>query len=89
MEEHVKGELKKEEHGKEEPKNEEHKKIEALEETEKQASRGNTKVSNTKVSNYTFLFGCNPAEGVRADTNFVDLFIKHISGLFDPETGSV
>lgn len=35
------------------------------------------------------MFGCNPAEGVKADTKFVDCFIKHIKYHFDPENGSV
>ena len=52
-------------------------------------ARGNVDVRSTKISNYTFLFGCNPAEGVAADTKFVEAFIDHIYNLFDPDDGSV
>lgn len=45
--------------------------------------------TKAKIANFTFMFGCNPAEGVKADTKFVDCFIKHIKYHFDPENGSV
>ena len=31
--------------------------------------------TNTTVSNFTFVFGCDPSAGVSADTKFVKLFI--------------
>ena len=45
--------------------------------------------TNTNVSNFTFVFGCDPAAGVAADTKFVKLFIEHLKSLFSPEDGSV
>lgn len=47
------------------------------------------RVNEAKVSNYTFLFGCNPADGVAANTKFVQLFINHIKNRFEPDTGYV
>lgn len=52
-------------------------------------TRGNVKASKTDPANFTFLFGCNPAEGVNADTKFVKCFVEHCTDLFDPETGTV
>ena len=46
-------------------------------------------ITNAKISNFTFVFGCDPAAGVKADTKFVKLFIEHLKGLFNPEDGSV
>ena len=54
-----------------------------------QNTRGDTTASLGKLKNYTFLYGCNPSEGVAADTEFVQVFIKHVTGLFDPDTGSI
>lgn len=34
--------------------------------------------SKHKPANFTLLFGCNPAEGVAADTKFVKCFIEHL-----------
>ena len=44
---------------------------------------------NSKISNFENIFGCDPAEGVISDTNFVKIFIEHLKGLFSPEDGSV
>jgi hypothetical protein len=40
-----------------------------------------------KVANYTFLYGCDPAKGVAADTKFVHQFIAHLKNHFDPNSG--
>jgi hypothetical protein len=32
-------------------------------------------ISFAKLSNFTFVFGCNPADGVKADNKFVKLFV--------------
>ena len=42
-----------------------------------------------KNANFTILFGCDPKEGVTADTQFVNAFFDHISASFDPKTGRV
>jgi hypothetical protein len=39
--------------------------------------------------NFTFVFGCNPAEGVKADTEFIKNIRDHMRGLFDPEDDSL
>lgn len=52
-------------------------------------TRGKACMSSAKPANFTLLFGCNPAEGVAADTKFVSCFIKHIENHFDPEDGTV
>jgi hypothetical protein len=46
-------------------------------------------IANSKISNFTFIFGCDPAGGVFSDTKFVKLFIEHLKGLFSPEDGSL
>ena len=46
-------------------------------------------ISNSKISNFTFIFGCDPAGGVLSDTKFVKLLIEHLKGLFSPEDGSL
>ena len=51
--------------------------------------RGNVKASKTDPANFTFLFGCNPAEGVKADTQFIKCFVDHCKDLFSPETGTL
>jgi hypothetical protein len=53
------------------------------------ATRGNVKASKTDPANFTFLFGCNPAEGVKADTQFVKCFVDHCTDLFNPEDGTL
>ena len=45
-------------------------------------------ITNTNASNFTFVFGCDPAAGVAADTKFVKIFIEHLKGLFSLEDGS-
>ena len=40
----------------------------------------------SSIANFTFLFGCDPATGVAADTKFVTDFIDHIDKSFDPIT---
>ena len=40
----------------------------------------------SSIANFTFLFGCDPANGVKADTEFVKDFIDHIDKSFDPIT---
>ena len=40
----------------------------------------------SSIANFTFLFGCDPASGVAADTKFVRDFIDHIDKSFDPIT---
>jgi hypothetical protein len=52
-------------------------------------TRGNVKASKTDPANFTFLFGCNPAEGVKADTQFVKCFVEHCTDLFNPEDGTL
>jgi hypothetical protein len=47
------------------------------------------KVNDAKLSNFTMVFGCDPAAGVNADTQFVKLFINHMKNLFDPEDGTL
>ena len=37
------------------------------------------------AANFTMLFGCDPQNGVKADTEFIEEFIKHISSKFDPK----
>ena len=39
--------------------------------------------------NFTLLFGCDPEEGVVADTKFIDAFIKHLKRSFDSKTGTL
>lgn len=56
---------------------------------EKSRAVAGTLVEKSEVANYTLLFGCKPANGVAADTQFVDLFIKHINGLWNPDDGTV
>jgi len=68
----------------------ERKKEEELKEEKNGPTRGlKGKISSNLPANFTFLFGCNPAEGVFADTKFVTSFVEHCKGLFDPEEGTV
>jgi hypothetical protein len=43
----------------------------------------------SSIANFTFLFGCDPANGVSADTKFVSDFVDHINKSFDPITQTV
>ena len=56
---------------------------------EEQAGRGNVNISKLAIMNFTFVFGCNPAEGVKADTEFIKNIRDHMRGLFDPEDDSL
>lgn len=42
-----------------------------------------------KTSNFTFVFGSNPATGSQADPKFVTMFLKHLDQMFDPEDGAL
>jgi hypothetical protein len=46
-------------------------------------------ITSSTISNFTFLFGCDPASGVSADTKFVNDFVVHIEKFFDPITQTV
>lgn len=46
-------------------------------------------ITESSIANFTFLFGCDPATGVSADTKFVKDFIDHIDKFFDPITQTV
>jgi hypothetical protein len=51
--------------------------------------RGLADISASSISNFTFLFGCDPAAGVSADTKFVRDFVDHLEKFFDPITQTV
>ena len=53
------------------------------------AARGETKIAEVVPMNFTYVFGCNPADGVKADTKFIQTFVEHLRGLFDPEDGTL
>ena len=35
------------------------------------------------------MFGCDPKEGVKADTQFINAFFDHLATSFDPKTGQL
>lgn len=39
--------------------------------------------------NFTLLFGCDPQQGVVADTKFIEAFIKHLKNSFESKTGTL
>ena len=43
----------------------------------------------SSIANFTFLFGCDPATGVKADTPIVKDFIDYMNKSFDPITQTV
>jgi len=53
------------------------------------ASRGTGGTSSVKIANFTFVFGSNPATGVKSDADFVKMFIQHLNDAFDPEDDSL
>ena len=50
--------------------------------------RMNAAVLDSKIANFTFLFGCDPAAGVPASTQLVNLIVEHLNDYFDPMDGS-
>lgn len=42
-----------------------------------------TSQSGNKISNFTMMFGCDPQNGVEADTKFIREFIRHLTSKFD------
>jgi hypothetical protein len=59
------------------------------EKKEGEVGRGNVAISKVSIMNFTFVFGCDPAAGVKADTEFIKNIRDHMRGLFDPEDDSL
>jgi hypothetical protein len=46
-------------------------------------------ISKVAIANFTFVFGSNPATGAASDPKFVEMLLKHLRSVFDPEDGAL
>jgi hypothetical protein len=46
-------------------------------------------VTESKIANFTFIFGCEEGSGIRVDTNQANNLITFLSANFSPTTGQL